>query len=105
MIPKRSRGNSQADEVRFQPSEAERSVTNDLAKEFNVPQMGTGGSGKSAEGLSKKDRGCIPEEWVTIEGKVVSVSTPPSPVIAQSGILADDSGVYGSWHGQSRMRL
>ncbi len=34
----------------------------------------------------------VPEEWVTIEGKVVGLSAPNSPSIAQTGIIADASG-------------
>jgi replication factor A1 len=82
------------EEFGVQPSEAERSVTNDLAKEFNLPQMGTGGGGgKSGSATEpKKIADVSPEEWVTIEGKVVALSAPASPAIAQSGIIADDSG-------------
>ena len=82
------------EEFGVQPSEAERSVTNDLAKEFNVPQMGTtGGAGKSGSSTEpKKIADVSPEEWVTIEGKVVALSSPGSPAIAQSGIIADESG-------------
>jgi replication factor A1 len=82
------------EEFGVQPSEAERSVTNDLAKEFNIPQMGTtGGGGKSGGATEpKKIADVSPEEWVTIEGKVVALSLPGSPAIAQSGIIADDSG-------------
>ena len=82
------------DEFGVQPSEAERSVTNELAKEFNIPAMGSGGgTGKSSGGTEqKKIADAVPGEWVTIEGKVVSVSTPPSPSIAQSGVIADESG-------------
>jgi replication factor A1 len=82
------------EEFGVQPSEAERSVTNDLAKEFNVPQMGTtGGAGKSGSATeAKKIADVSREEWVTIEGKVVALSSPGSPAIAQSGIIADESG-------------
>ena len=82
------------EEFGVQPSEAERSVTNDLAKEFNLPQMGSGGGGgKSGSATEpKKIADVSPEEWVTIEGKVVALSSPASPAIAQSGIIADDSG-------------
>jgi replication factor A1 len=82
------------EEFGVQPSEAERSVTNDLAKEYNVPQMGTtGGAGKSGSSTEpKKIADVSPEEWVTIEGKVVALSSPGSPAIAQSGIIADESG-------------
>jgi len=82
------------EEFGVQPSEAERSVTNDLAKEFNLPQMGTGGAGGKSGSVTepKKIADVSPEEWVTIEGKVVALSAPGSPAIAQSGIIADDSG-------------
>ena len=82
------------EEFGVQPSEAERSVTNDLAKEFNLPQMGSGGGGgKSGSATEpKKIADVSPGEWVTIEGKVVALSAPASPAIAQSGIIADDSG-------------
>ncbi len=82
------------EEFGVQPAEAERSVTNELAKEFNLTGIGTsGGGGGSAR--SKEDRSIAdiaPGEWVTIEGKVVSILSPPSPSIAQSGIIADATG-------------
>ncbi len=80
-------------EFGVQPPEAERSVNNELAKEFNLPAMATGGSGKSSGAAEqKKIADVIPGDWVTIEGKVVALSTPASPAIAQSGIIADESG-------------
>jgi len=81
-------------EFGVQPSEAERSVTNELAKEFNVPLPGSvSGAGRSGGGTEeKKIADASPGEWVTFEGKVVALSAPPSPAIAQSGILADESG-------------
>ena len=80
-------------EFGVQPSEAERSVHNELAKEFNIPAMGTGSSGKSSGAAElKKIADVAPGDWVTIEGKVVALSAPASPAIAQSGIIADESG-------------
>jgi replication factor A1 len=80
-------------EFGVQPSEAERSVTNELAKEFNLPAVGTGSGGKSGSAAEqKKISDATPGEWVTIEGKVVALSAPASPSIAQSGIIADESG-------------
>ncbi|MFA6333237.1 MAG: nucleotide-binding protein [Methanoregula sp.] len=84
------------DEFGVQPSEAERSVTNELAKEFNLPAPGFGASagngGKGGGTEEKKIAEGVPGEWVTIEGKVVALSAPASPSIAQSGIIADESG-------------
>jgi replication factor A1 len=79
-------------EFGVQPSEAERSVTNELAKEFNLPSMGSGGGAGGSAKEQRKIADVAPGEWVSIEGKVVALSATPSPAIAQSGILADDSG-------------
>jgi len=82
------------DEFGVQPAEAERSVTNELAKELNLPGFGTSSGGSGSAG-AKEDRPIseiAPGEWVTIEGKVVGILSPPSPAIAQSGIIADATG-------------
>ncbi|MGD0079420.1 MAG: nucleotide-binding protein [Methanoregula sp.] len=80
-------------EFGVQPSEAERSVTNELAKEYNVPLAGSGSGGRSGGGTEEKTIArAAPGEWVTFEGKVVALSAPASPAIAQSGIIADESG-------------
>jgi replication factor A1 len=80
-------------EFGVQLSEAERSVTNELAKEFNLPAMGSGGSGKSSGAADlKKIAEIAPGDWVTIEGKIVALSAPASASISQSGIIADESG-------------
>jgi len=81
------------EEFGVQPAEAERSVSNELAKEFNIPPaipQGSPGSG-SASG-QKVIADASPGEWITLEGKVVSLAAPASPAIAQSGIVADESG-------------
>jgi len=81
------------DEFGVLPSEAERSVTNELLKEFNLPVVtSSGGSGPGGATEQKKIADAIPGDWVTIEARVVSLSTPASAAIAQSGILADESG-------------
>jgi replication factor A1 len=82
------------DEFSVQPQEAERSVTNELNKELNIPVGSPGsGSSKAAGGNEqKKIAEAVPGEWITIVGKIVALSAPPSPSIAQSGIIADDSG-------------
>jgi replication factor A1 len=80
------------DEFGVQPSEAERSVTNELAKEFNLPAMGTSGGKSGGTAEQKKIADVTPGEWVTVEGRIVALSAPASPAIAQSGIIADDTG-------------
>ena len=83
------------EEFGVQPAEAERSVSNELAKEFNIaPATGFGGSAGGAGGANEQKQvaDAQPGDWVTLEGKVVSLAAPASPAIAQSGIIADESG-------------
>jgi replication factor A1 len=68
------------------PGEAERTVLNDLAREFSLTGL------RSGPGEQKTLNQVLAGEWVTVEGKVVSLSASPSPAIAQTGILADESG-------------
>jgi replication factor A1 len=97
------------DEFGVQPQEAERSVTNELNKEFNIPVAGPGGSGGKTGGGSeqKKIADGAPGDWVTIEGKVVALSAPASPSIAQSGIIADESGAirFVAWAKSNAPRM
>jgi replication factor A1 len=67
-------------------AEAERTVLNDLAREHSITSL----TSRSAE--SKAIGELAIGEWVTVEGRVVSLSSPPSPAIAQTGILADATG-------------
>ena len=66
--------------------EAERTVTGDLAREYNV--TGIGSSSTELRPIHE----IVPGEWVTIEGKIVALTPPVSPSIAQTGIIADSSG-------------
>jgi replication factor A1 len=70
------------------PAEAERTVTNELAKQFSIPMTGGGGGGEQ----EKEINGLSPGEWVTLNGKVVALTRPPSQVISQTGIFADSTG-------------
>ncbi len=68
------------------PAEAERTVMNELAREFSLTGLGT------AAGEEKSLNALVPGEWATVEAKVVSLTGAPSSAIAQSGILADSTG-------------
>ncbi|WP_292364075.1 MULTISPECIES: nucleotide-binding protein [unclassified Methanoculleus] len=75
-----------AEEFGVNIDEAERTVTADLAREHNV--TGVGSSSTELRPISE----IVPGEWVTIEGKIVALTPPVSPSIAQTGIIADSSG-------------
>ncbi|HDS62660.1 MAG TPA: nucleotide-binding protein [Methanofollis liminatans] len=66
--------------------EAEKTVTENLAKEHNVATVPSQSSDLREIGT------LLPGEWATIEGKVVGLSRPVSESISQSGIIADTSG-------------
>ncbi len=68
------------------PAEAERTVTNELFRELGIAQTGSGATEQKSLSTA------MPGEWITFEGKVVSLTRPPSPAIAQTGIIADSSG-------------
>jgi replication factor A1 len=72
------------------PAEAERTVTNELSKQFSIPLTGGGGGGGSEQ--EKEINGLSPGEWVTLNGRVVALTRSPSQVIAQTGIFADATG-------------
>lgn len=67
--------------------EAERTVTNEFIRELNLNSQENRGNPDIIDIADAN-----PGDWVTVEGKIVSLSTPPSPSMAQTGIIADDSG-------------
>jgi len=74
------------------PAEAERTILQDILKEHGK-EMPKPQPSSSSNMMSIAD--LAPGEWVSIEGKVVSVTDPPSPAVAQKGIIADESGAIG----------
>ncbi len=75
-----------AEEFGVNIDEAERTVTADLAREYNL--TGVGNTSTELRPINE----IVPGEWVTIEGKIVALTPPVSPSIAQTGIVADSSG-------------
>jgi replication factor A1 len=73
------------EEFGVQLAEAERTVWNEIAREHSLPSPGARAQEREIQGLS-------PGEWVTVQGKVVALTNPRTPAIAQAGILADPSG-------------
>ena len=83
------------DEFGVQPSEAERSVTNELAKEYNLPAPGSGGSPAGGKGRRDgREEDSRRDSWRmgNHRGKSRGPLPPASSSIAQSGIIADESG-------------
>jgi len=78
-----------AEEFGVNIDEAERTVTADLAREYNL--TGVGSAGNTATELHPISE-IVPGDWVMIEGKIVALTPALSPSIAQNGIVADSSG-------------
>ncbi|MBN2733830.1 MAG: nucleotide-binding protein [Methanomicrobiaceae archaeon] len=68
--------------------EAERTVTNEFIRELKLTNSGSNRDNPDVMKIADTN----PGDWVTVEGKVVSLQTPPSPSMAQAGIISDDSG-------------
>ncbi|WP_268921804.1 OB-fold nucleic acid binding domain-containing protein [Methanocorpusculum vombati] len=73
--------------------EAERKVLSDQMRLYEIPEDDSPAAPSAApEGGVYSLSEIQPGEWVTVEVKVVSLQTPTSPSIAQTGVLADSSG-------------
>ncbi len=73
--------------------EAERKVLSDQMRLYEIPADESPAAPSPApEGGVYSLSEIQPGEWVTVEVKVVSLQTPNSPSIAQTGVLADSSG-------------
>ncbi|HJJ29673.1 MAG TPA: nucleotide-binding protein, partial [Methanocorpusculum sp.] len=73
------------------PFEAERKVLSDNYKQYNIPEeVKSTTSSSSGDVVNIAD--IQPNDWVSVEVKVVSLQAPNSPAIAQSGVFADSTG-------------
>ncbi|MDV0443044.1 hypothetical protein [Methanorbis rubei] len=72
--------------------EAERKVLSDQLRLYDIPADEQPAAAAAPEGGVFALADIQPNDWVTIEVKVVSLQTPNSPSIAQTGVLADSSG-------------
>jgi len=83
-------------EYKVPMEEARRSVTNHFAKETGVSRDELGSEGSEQASVGEID---TPEEWMTLEVKVVELWEPSSDSIAQTGLVGDDTGTvkFTSW--------
>jgi ssDNA-binding replication factor A large subunit len=75
--------------------EARRSVTSHFAKETGVSREELGGGSETAS-VAEID---APEEWITVEVRVVELWEPSSESIGQTGLVGDETGTvkFTSW--------
>lgn len=79
------------DEFSVPPAEAERSIMSDYARMFGMELPSSTPAKKNNNELTPIAE-IQAEQWVTIEGQVVTLFPSRSPSIAQSGIIADGTG-------------
>ena len=79
------------DEFSVPPAEAERSIMSDYARMFGMELPSSTPAKKNNNELTPVAE-IQAEQWVTIEGQVVTLFPSRSPSIAQSGIIADGTG-------------
>jgi replication factor A1 len=84
------------EEYKVPIDEARRSVTSHFAKETGVSRDELGGEGSENASVAEID---APEEWLTVEVKVVELWEPSSESIAQTGLVGDETGTvkFTSW--------
>ena len=74
------------------PFEAERKVLSDQYKKYNIPEEQKQPASFAPANEVKNIADVLEGDWVTVDVKIVSLTQPRSPAIAQSGILADSTG-------------
>jgi replication factor A1 len=84
------------EEYKVPIEEARRSVTSHFAKETGVSRDELGGEGSENASVAEIN---TPEEWLTVEVKVVELWEPSSESIAQTGLVGDETGTvkFTSW--------
>jgi len=83
-------------EYKVPMEEARRSVTSHFAKETGVSREELGGEGSENAEVAEIN---TPEEWLTLEAKVVELWEPSSDSIAQTGLVGDETGTvkFTAW--------
>ena len=79
------------EEFSVPPAEAERSIISDYARQYGMEIPSASTSKQETDEVSPISD-IQAEQWVTVEGQVVTLFPSRSPSIAQSGVLSDSSG-------------
>ena len=79
------------EEFSVPPAEAERSIIGDYARQFGMEIPSSGQSGHDADIVNLLSE-IQAEQWVTVEGQIVTLIPSRSPSVAQSGVISDSSG-------------
>jgi replication factor A1 len=79
------------EEFSVPPAEAERSIIGDYARQFGMELPSAGPSKQDADSVIPISE-IQAEQWVTVEGQIVTLIPSRSPSVAQSGVIMDSSG-------------
>ncbi|NLV26725.1 MAG: hypothetical protein GXY48_06125 [Methanomicrobiales archaeon] len=79
------------EEFSVPPAEAERSITADYARQFGMELSSSAPSRQDADTVTRISD-IQAEQWVTVEGQIVTLFPSRSPSVAQSGVISDSGG-------------
>lgn len=79
------------EEFAVPPAEAERSIIGDYARQFGM-EIPSSGSSRQDTGTVSLISEIQAEQWVTVEGQIVTLIPSRSPSVAQNGVISDSSG-------------
>lgn len=79
------------EEFSVPPAEAERSIISDYARQFGMEIPSATPSKQDTDSVIHISD-IQAEQWVTVEGQIVTLFPSRSPSVAQSGIISDSSG-------------
>ena len=79
------------DEFSVPPAEAERSIISDYSRMFGMEIPSSAPVEKNTDEITLISE-IVAEQWVSVEGQIVTLFPSRSPSIAQSGVIADSSG-------------
>ncbi|PWR71203.1 hypothetical protein ACKUB1_09885 [Methanospirillum stamsii] len=79
------------EEFSVPPAEAERSIIGDYARQFGMEIPSASPPRQDADAVTLISE-IQAEQWVTVEGQIVTLIPSRSPSVAQSGVISDQSG-------------
>ncbi len=74
-------------EFKVPESEAVRTITNYLMREYKIPREEIRAPTTKISDIKE------PNQWISVKGKVVQIWEPNSPSILQTGLIGDETGV------------
>ncbi|MCQ4152718.1 MAG: replication protein A [Archaeoglobi archaeon] len=87
-------------EFKVPEEEARRTIINGLRKNYNIPRV-------DLKPALAKISEIEPNKWVSLKAKVIQLWEPNSPIISQTGLIGDETGItrFVVWAKANKTRL